>query len=157
MAHLEEFGLDEAIAVLSRTPAALDTLLRGLPEVWVRRNEGENTWNAYYIVGHLIVGERTRNDVLALRHEHPSSPVADVVTVSIGVATCRPSAGGVALDLVRAADEALYDAKRSGRDRCASRIGASPAAAASWPGRGSTRTTSTRAGSPEPSSTGRSP
>ncbi len=64
MANLTQFKLDEAIAVLSRTPAALDALLRGLPDVWVRCNEGRNregteTWSAFDIVGHLIVGDRT--------------------------------------------------------------------------------------------------
>src|SRR6266700_5477914 len=59
MASVTEFNLAEAIAVLSRTPAALDALLRGLPDIWVRGNEGKDTWNAFDIVGHLIVGERT--------------------------------------------------------------------------------------------------
>jgi DinB superfamily len=59
MAILTEFKLDETIAVLTRTPATLDALLRGLPESWVRSNEGKDTWNAFEIVGHLIVGERT--------------------------------------------------------------------------------------------------
>ncbi len=40
-------------------PAALDALLRGLPDAWVRRNEGEGTWSAYDIVGHLANLERT--------------------------------------------------------------------------------------------------
>ena len=59
MASMTEFNLAEAIAVLSRTPAALDALLRGLPDSWVRGNEGKDTWSAFDIVGHLIVGERT--------------------------------------------------------------------------------------------------
>jgi hypothetical protein len=59
MATLTEFNLDETIAVLTRTLATLDTLLRGLPESWVRSNEGKDTWSAFDIVGHLIVGERT--------------------------------------------------------------------------------------------------
>jgi hypothetical protein len=52
-------NLTDTIALLSRTPAALDALLRDLPAPWTRCNEGENTWNAYEIVGHLIHGERT--------------------------------------------------------------------------------------------------
>ena len=59
MATLTEFNLDETIAVLTRTPATLDALLRGLPASWVRSNEGKDTWSAFDIVGHLIVGERT--------------------------------------------------------------------------------------------------
>jgi DinB superfamily len=59
MASSTQFSLAEATAVLSRTPATLDALLRGLPKAWVRRNEGKDSWNAFDIVGHLIVGERT--------------------------------------------------------------------------------------------------
>ena len=54
-----EFDLDHTISLLSRTPAVLNTLLRDLPEAWVLRNEGENTWSAFDVVGHLIHGERT--------------------------------------------------------------------------------------------------
>ena len=59
MAILMEFSLAEATAVLARTPATLDAMLRGLPDTWVQCNEGQNTWSAVDIVGHLIVGERT--------------------------------------------------------------------------------------------------
>lgn len=52
-------NLQDTIALLDRTPAALDALLRGLPETWTFRNEGEKTWGAFDIVGHLIHGERT--------------------------------------------------------------------------------------------------
>jgi DinB family protein len=51
--------LPDTIALLSRTPAALDALLRDLPDTWTRQSEGEHTWSAYDIVGHLIQGERT--------------------------------------------------------------------------------------------------
>lgn len=51
-------NLTEAIALLSRTPAALDAQLRGLPDRWVRSNEGKETWSAFDIVGHLASGER---------------------------------------------------------------------------------------------------
>jgi hypothetical protein len=59
MATLTDIKLDEAIALLTRTPASLDALLRGLPDTWVRCNEGEDSWSAFDIVGHLIYGERT--------------------------------------------------------------------------------------------------
>jgi hypothetical protein len=53
------FILSEAVAVLSRTPAALDALLRGLPERWIISNEGGGTWSPFDVIGHLIHGERT--------------------------------------------------------------------------------------------------
>jgi hypothetical protein len=53
------FDIDEAVAILSRTPAALDALLRGLPDGWITANEGGETWSPYDVIGHLIHGERT--------------------------------------------------------------------------------------------------
>lgn len=54
-----QHDLDATIAILSRTPAVLDSLLRELPDAWTQTNEGENTWSPFDIVGHLIHGERT--------------------------------------------------------------------------------------------------
>lgn len=64
METMTEFSLSEATAILTRTPATLDALLRGLPDLWVHGNEGRSkdgndTWSPFDIVGHLIVGERT--------------------------------------------------------------------------------------------------
>jgi hypothetical protein len=54
-----EHNLDHTVRLLARTPAVLDALLRDLPQTWTSRNEGENTWSAFDVVGHLIHGERT--------------------------------------------------------------------------------------------------
>jgi hypothetical protein len=51
--------IEHTIALLSRTPAALDALLRDLPDVWLHNNEGDSTWTVSEVVGHLIHGERT--------------------------------------------------------------------------------------------------
>ena len=53
-----EHDLEQTIALLSRTPAALDGLLRDLPENWTHRGEGENTWTVFDVVGHLIYADR---------------------------------------------------------------------------------------------------
>jgi hypothetical protein len=53
-----ELNLPHTISLLSRTPAALNALLRDLPETWTLRNEGENTWSVFEVVGHLIHAER---------------------------------------------------------------------------------------------------
>jgi hypothetical protein len=52
-------NLEHTISLLTRTPATLDALLRDLPEAWTLQNEGENTWSAFEVVGHLIHGDRT--------------------------------------------------------------------------------------------------
>ncbi len=52
-------NLQHTISLLTSTPATLNALLRDLPETWTHRNEGENTWSVFDVVGHLIHGERT--------------------------------------------------------------------------------------------------
>lgn len=54
-----QFKLGDGMALLERTPAALDSLLRGLPDQWVLANEGGDTWSAFDVVAHLIHCERT--------------------------------------------------------------------------------------------------
>ena len=67
--------------------------------------------------GALNMGEMMRGAVRALAIEHQDGP-AGFVTISIGVAACQPSRGGDPVTaLVGAADNALYRAKRSGRNR----------------------------------------
>jgi hypothetical protein len=53
------FNLEEAVAILERTPASLSALLTGVPDRWVRATEGDGTWSPYDVIGHLIHGERT--------------------------------------------------------------------------------------------------
>ena len=59
MGQSPSHNLQQTAALLARTPAALDALLRGLPGSWTHANEGGATWNAFEIVGHLIDCERT--------------------------------------------------------------------------------------------------
>lgn len=54
-----EQDLNPTVALLTRTPATLNALLRDLPESWTHRREGDGTWSAYDVVGHLIHGEHT--------------------------------------------------------------------------------------------------
>ncbi len=54
-----EHDLHHTISLLTRTPVALNALLRGLPETWTVRNEGDSTWNVFDVIAHLINGERT--------------------------------------------------------------------------------------------------
>ena len=53
------FDLEKSIEVLERTPRVLRALLENLSDDWVYRNEGEETWSPYEVVGHLIHGEKT--------------------------------------------------------------------------------------------------
>jgi hypothetical protein len=56
---VSRFRLDEAVALLERTPSLLDAQLRGLPEAWLTCDEGPETWSPFVVVGHLIHGEKT--------------------------------------------------------------------------------------------------
>jgi hypothetical protein len=56
---MNNHNLQHTIALLTRTPGAVDALLRDLPETWTHRNEGEGTMSAFDVVGHLIHGEHT--------------------------------------------------------------------------------------------------
>jgi diguanylate cyclase (GGDEF)-like protein len=63
------------------------------------------------------VAETMRQEVMALEIRHESSFVERFVTVSIGVAAMHPFAEQLPSELIAAADEALYRAKRNGRNR----------------------------------------
>ncbi len=53
------FELEQAAAVLGRTPATLRSLLYRLPRPWVLQNEGVGTWSPYDVIGHLIECDET--------------------------------------------------------------------------------------------------
>jgi len=72
--------------------------------------------------GALTVATRIRDRVAELALEHAASPVAPVLTVSMGVATAITSHGAACGDLslealVGDADLRLYRAKQDGRNR----------------------------------------
>lgn len=52
-------NLDASLAVLARTPASLDALLRGLPDAWTCSGEGQGTWTVRDVVAHLAELEST--------------------------------------------------------------------------------------------------
>jgi diguanylate cyclase (GGDEF)-like protein len=68
----------------------------------------------------LVLGERLRRRVaFGLSHVVASDKAA---TISIGIAWCAPAAcATAAASILRAADDALYEAKRTGRNRLAVR------------------------------------
>ncbi|MGB3201867.1 MAG: diguanylate cyclase, partial [Nodosilinea sp.] len=64
-----------------------------------------------------VVAQRIQREVLGLRIPHQHSPVAPVVTVSIGVAGTIPQPPASGADLLQRADEQLYQAKRLGKNQ----------------------------------------
>jgi diguanylate cyclase (GGDEF)-like protein len=67
--------------------------------------------------GALLVAESMRAAVKALGIPHASSTASNMVTISIGVATLAPQLPDGAPGMLAAADRALYEAKRQGRNR----------------------------------------
>lgn len=67
--------------------------------------------------GALTVAERLRQEIAGLKIPHAYSAVAQHVTVSIGAATITPNPTDQQEKLAAAADQALYRAKKGGRNR----------------------------------------
>jgi diguanylate cyclase (GGDEF)-like protein len=63
------------------------------------------------------VPEQIRRDVLELAIPHAGSQAAKHVTVSVGLALATPETGRSLAGAIQTADEALYQAKREGRNR----------------------------------------
>jgi len=63
-----------------------------------------------------MLGNMVVNAVEALNLPHQESTVGEKVTISAGGATCTPRGGDSFLMLIEAADKALYEAKRNGRN-----------------------------------------
>lgn len=69
------------------------------------------------VSGATQVAESVRNSIVQLNVPHERSAVAGYVTVSIGVAGLLPTMDSDPEHLIAAADQALYQAKKLGRNR----------------------------------------
>ena len=104
MAH----NLDESTTLLARTPAALDALLRGLPEIWTLRDEGltpegKPTFTVRDVVAHLIHADRTNwmprvKHILTFGESEPDPARTSEVPVPAHIAALAGRARGAAPD-----------------------------------------------------------
>lgn len=70
--------------------------------------------------GALAVAQTMRDEIYALQIPHAFSAINKLVTISMGVSSIIPSRHQSPSILIAAADEALYEAKNTGRDRIVS-------------------------------------
>lgn len=72
--------------------------------------------------GTAVMADLLRLAVNDLKIEHPLSPLSQWVTVSVGGATTRPQRKDSLLTLIVAAEQALYQAKKEGRNCSRQRV-----------------------------------
>jgi diguanylate cyclase (GGDEF)-like protein len=109
--------VSEALKPFSRRPGDLVARYGGEEFAVILGNTDEQT--ARKVAGDI----RAAIQALNIPHEHATA--TGCVTTSVGVATLRPHAQPDASPhgLIEAADQALYKAKRSGRNRAFSQAG----------------------------------
>lgn len=52
------FSIEKSVEILERTPGVLYALLYQHSVDWTSHNEGDETWSAYDVVGHLVYAEK---------------------------------------------------------------------------------------------------
>lgn len=65
----------------------------------------------------MAFAETMRQTVLDAKIRHEYSPISDFVTITLGVVSFLPKDGLISNDFIKKADDALYDAKREGRNK----------------------------------------
>jgi len=129
----DRYGHIAGDACLRRVAAALEGSIRQGTDLLVRYGGEEFAIilpGADLDATHGVV-ERARRVVSALEEPHAGAP-RGFVTISVGIAAISPAAHDSAEQLIQAADAALYEAKRSGRNqvRCAPAVAAATPASA---------------------------
>lgn len=71
------------------------------------------------LVGAIAIAEQIQGAIQTLKIDHVASEISDLVTISLGIACLIPQPNTGFESLINAADTALYDAKRQGRNRYA--------------------------------------
>lgn len=117
-AYNDRYGHPMGDATLRRVVGAVRSAVHGAQDILARVGGEEFVVvlpGAEHSVAR-IVAERVRIAVADAGIRHGAAP-AGVVTISIGAAAAVPAQGGEPSDLLSAADQALYRAKRGGRNR----------------------------------------
>ena len=121
----DHYGHQAGDAALQAVARVLDGTLKR-PHYLLARYGGEEFVGVLPNTGlseAVELAERMQTEVRALNLEHVGSPEAQVVTISLGVATVVARSDLAPQALVEAADQQLYAAKQAGRARvCAAAL-----------------------------------
>jgi diguanylate cyclase (GGDEF)-like protein/PAS domain S-box-containing protein len=117
----DTYGHVQGDSCLQKIASALSQSTRR-PEDFIARYGGEE----FAIVlpnvdakGAAHVAELARKEIEQLKIKHSESEVSEYVTISLGITSQVPADSFSAEDLVNKADQALYKAKKNGRNRFA--------------------------------------
>jgi hypothetical protein len=71
-----KFQIEQAVDILSQTPATVKSLLGNLSDDWIKNTVNSENWTPFDIVGHLIHGEETdwipRAEIILDQGENPT-------------------------------------------------------------------------------------
>lgn len=115
----DHYGHQAGDACLKRLAAAMRNTLKR-PADLVARYGGEEfaiILPSTAMQGAIAVAQAIQKAIKLLRLPHIQSQISDFITVSFGVSSIIPTHNLRAETLITTADEALYEAKKQGRDR----------------------------------------
>lgn len=118
-AYNDRYGHDAGDHCLKHVATALCSTLQRPADLVARYGGEEFTillpdTNAESATG---LAQKLCNQVAALAIPHPDAPDTGIVTISIGFTSAGPGQQGSLESLMKCADEALYAAKKAGRNR----------------------------------------
>lgn len=65
----------------------------------------------------FLIAEKMRERVMELEIQHGGSQITNIITISLGLASCFPEKESLSSKLIEQADIALYQSKKSGRNK----------------------------------------
>lgn len=116
----DNYGHQAGDECLVKVAGVIDDAVRRNSDDLAARYGGEEfavVLRSTNITGAVKVAEKIRQDMHALKLKHEYSKPRPVLTLSIGIAAIDPINDKDENDVIKRADQALYQAKENGRDR----------------------------------------